>query len=43
LAQSADGMPIGMMFSAPLGQEKRLLELGYELEAARPFARIQDS
>jgi amidase len=43
LAQSADGMPVGMMFSAPLGHEKRLLELAYELEAARPFARIQGS
>ena len=42
LAQSADGMPVGMMFSAPIGHEKRLLELAYELEAARPVARIQD-
>ena len=43
LLQSADGMPVGMMFSAPFGQERRLLELAYELEAARPFARIPDS
>ena len=42
LAQSADGMPVGMMFSAPIGPEKRLLELAYELEAARPAPRIQD-
>ena len=42
LAQSADGMPVGMMFSAPIGHEKRLLELAYELEAARPAPRIQD-
>ncbi len=42
LAQSADGMPVGMMFSAPLGHEKTLLELAYELEAARPWQRIQD-
>jgi amidase len=42
LAQSANGMPVGMLFSAPLGHEKILLELAYELEAARPFARIQD-
>ncbi len=42
LAESADGMPVGLMFSAPLGHEKRLIELAYELEAARPFARIQD-
>jgi amidase len=42
LAQSADGLPVGMMLSADLGQEARLLELAYELEEARPWARIQD-
>ena len=41
LAQSADGMPVGMMLSADVGQEARLLELAYELEQARPWARIQ--
>jgi amidase len=29
-----------MMFAAPMGQEVRLLELAYELEQARPWARI---
>jgi amidase len=43
LAQSADGMPIGMMLSADLGQDALLLELAYELEEARPWARIQAS
>ncbi|TGD86979.1 amidase [Mycolicibacterium sp. CH28] len=43
LAQSANGMPVGMMFSAPIGQERRLLELSYELEAARPWPRIDSS
>ena len=38
---SPSGMPIGMMFSAPTGQERRLLELAYELEAANPWPRIQ--
>jgi amidase len=41
LAESASGMPVGMMFAAPLGREARLLELAYELEEARPWPRIQ--
>jgi amidase len=42
LAESANGLPVGMMISAAVGQEVRLLELAYELEEARPWARIQD-
>ncbi|WP_099025560.1 amidase [Mycolicibacterium palauense] len=42
LAESAAGLPIGMMFTAAAGGEATLLELAYELEAARPFRRIQD-
>ncbi|GAC56983.1 putative amidase [Gordonia hirsuta DSM 44140 = NBRC 16056] len=42
LGTSADGLPIGVHFSADLGGERTLLELSYELEAARPFVRIQD-
>lgn len=41
LTQTAAGLPQGMMFSAPRGAEARLLELAYELEEARPWARIQ--
>ena len=40
LAESATGMPVGMMLSAVRGQEARLLELAYELEEARPWPRI---
>lgn len=40
LAESAAGLPVGMMFSAHLGQDARLLELAYELEAAKPWPTI---
>lgn len=43
LAESADGLPVGMMLSAAIGNEVRLLELAYELEEAQPWVRIQDS
>jgi amidase len=38
LGQSTGGLPIGIHFSAAKGQEKRLLELAYELEQAQPWA-----
>lgn len=41
LATTAGGLPQGMMFGAAPGQEALLIELAYELEQARPFARIQ--
>ena len=41
LGRSAADLPIGVHFSALHGDEQTLLELAYELEAARPFARIQ--
>lgn len=40
LGRTDDGRPIGVMFSARRGQERLLLELAYELEAAAPFARL---
>ncbi|WP_123023776.1 amidase [Mycolicibacterium stellerae] len=40
LAESAAGLPVGMMLSTVRGNETRLLELAYELEAARPWSRI---
>ena len=42
LAETAAGLPQGMMLSAGVGQEARLLRLAYELEEARPWRRIQD-
>lgn len=38
LGWSSGGLPIGIHFSAAKGQERRLLELAYELEQARPWA-----
>jgi amidase len=40
---SSQGTPIGIQLSAGMGREARLLELGYAVEEARPFARIQDA
>lgn len=40
LAESATGLPVGMMLSSPRGREARLLELAYELEEAHPWAKI---
>ncbi len=40
LARSRDGEPIGLQFSAPFGEERRLLELAFELEEARPWPQL---
>lgn len=37
-----DGLPVGVMFAARPGGERKLLELAFELEADRPFRRVQD-
>ncbi|MFG2874577.1 amidase [Streptomyces sp. NPDC048337] len=37
------GLPIGVMFSGRPGSERKLLEIAFELEADRPFRRIQDA
>ncbi len=37
LGMSKDGLPIGVQFAAPLGQDNVLLELAFELEQARPW------
>ncbi|MFJ7156492.1 amidase [Streptomyces sp. NPDC101118] len=39
---TADGLPVGVMFSGRPGSERLLLEVAFALEADRPFRRIQD-
>lgn len=41
LGQDSRGLPLGIHFTADNGQERTLLELAFELEAAAPFAQIQ--
>ncbi len=38
LGQSAKGLPIGVQFAAAMGQERRLLEIAFELEQATPWS-----
>ena len=33
------GLPVGMHFAARIGEERMLLELAYQLEAAKPWAQ----
>ena len=40
LAQSSDGLPIGVQLGAPMGGERTLLELALELEQASPWPRL---
>lgn len=40
LHTTAAGLPLGVHFSAAHGDERTLLELAFELEQARPFARL---
>lgn len=42
LGRTSEGLPLGVQLQALHGEERTLLELAYELEAAQPFARIQD-
>jgi amidase len=43
LGRTSLGLPVGVHLSADLGDDRTLLELAFELEAARPWPRIQDA
>jgi amidase len=40
---SANGLPLGVQLAAAHGNERVLLELAYELEAAAPWPTLGDS
>lgn len=42
MGMSSKGLPIGVQLAAERGNDRRLLQVAYELEEAQPFARIQD-
>lgn len=42
LGMSSEGLPIGVQFAAMLGEERKLLELAFEIESAQPFKLISD-
>ncbi|WP_101674442.1 amidase [Alloalcanivorax mobilis] len=42
LGQTSDGLPIGVQIAGRHGDERTLLELAFELEAARPFRCLAD-
>ena len=42
MGTSSRGLPIGVQLAAERGNDRRLLQVAYELEEAQPFARIQD-
>lgn len=43
LGSDSDGMPLGVQFTGPMGKDQRMLELAYELEAAKPWKLIHES
>ena len=43
LGQSKQGLPIGVQLAAPMGDERTLLELALELEAASPWPTLAEA
>ncbi len=39
MGRSADGLPIGVQFAAPMGEDARLLKLAYELEQSQAWTQ----
>ena len=39
LGRTAEGLPIGVQIAAPLGEERRLISMAYELEESMPWPR----
>jgi amidase len=42
LGTDSNEMPVGVQFTGPMGNDRRLLELAYELEAAKPWKMIHE-
>lgn len=42
MAQTTEGMPIGIHLAADIGQERRLIELAFELEQAQPWKTLAE-
>lgn len=43
LGTDSDGMPLGVQFAAPYGEDRRLLELALELEQAKPWRFVNSN
>lgn len=43
LGTDRDGMPLGVHFIAPYGNDRRLIELAYELEQAKPWVTLYNA
>jgi len=42
MGNDSKGLPLGLQFAAPFGQDALLLELAYELEAAKPWKHLYE-
>jgi amidase len=43
MGTASNGMPVGVQFASPYGQDKLLIEIALELEAAKPWKLICDA